>query len=248
MKSRRSRPRTPEVPPDVEHIDTTLADYAVRIRKQTDGLMMFDDVVLALAVAREKQRQIKELRAAAHARCKALAERGAAGAGPYRFVTTVRTTTKTAVPSEKLKAAHPKLWAAARVRVPYVAVKPPKDVDLPVTLPRLPVCGRLAPPEQAAAIYLDPAYKNSLALVKEDIEDAKAVLNEIADRIEWDGHALHFADGWRVTTSTLRYESDMLAVIAPDVFDALAEKRTTESETLRIVLGEFDPEGDIEAD
>lgn len=153
---------------------------------------------------------------------------------------------KKAVPSAVIKKHDKKLWEAARVRAPYVTTIAPLVADdtvlpNPAALPAVPDAGDLP-----SLVRAYRAVPKTDGLTSEET-DAVDALEKIAANTSWDGQAISFTDGWGVGLVQLRYSSDRLAEIAPDVYEQLAVETTTGGSQRVIIAGSTDPE-DTELD
>lgn len=138
-----------------------------------------------------------------------------------------------AVDSAAAKKADKVAWAAAAVEVPYVSAKAPGLVDeqFRAALSEWNLNGltdfNTAPSLTLAAAVR--AYKEHPAWAQ--LKGLRAVevtlvteLTALRDdpRVDWDGMALTFADGWSASVVRRQYSSERLAEVAPALFERLA--------------------------
>lgn len=142
------------------------------------------------------------------------------------------------VPSARIKRWNGGLWKAARVPTSYMKVTAPPSA-------RVAAPEGLAVPDDSAKLYdLLKAYEAmpSAAEFTEAKTDAKIRLAKIAaDMGDWDGLPIEFADGWVVGTHALRYSSDKLREIAPDVWEKLADPPRDVETAGRVYVDDLKP-------
>lgn len=134
--------------------------------------------------------------------------------------------TKRTVPSDRVKKLDRRLWAAARVPAPFVAIKPCESELLMINARAEVAVGELPEPvtihnglPRAVA-----AYQSAPAVAPWTREEELLVdrLRTIGTKYQWDGLPIKFADQWNVGLARLTYDSERLRQIAPEQWEQLA--------------------------
>lgn len=234
-------------------IDQTLLGFSRYLDDLAGEELRFAGKVQHLAVMRREVALIQAAKAPIWDTLKGLYESGRVPTFDGRVLKSTAptpVTTKRAVPSAVIKKREPRMWEAARVLSPYVSVKA-VGIDEHITqteaeraVGTLPTFDDPRYPDQVARAYL--AFPKQQP-IKDRIEVLAAELRAIAARFAWDGTARVFDDGWTVALTQLKYDSDRLRDISPELWEKLAVE-TRVGGTTRLYFGRPGVDDDADDD
>ena len=225
----------------------TLDQYAAKLDAETGSPTGFAELVGELYVARHHISRLEDRRKAVYAEVKVRFARGnevvldprASGGGYHLREVTTKVTTYRAVESAAVKKSHPELWAASRVRKPWVSAKAPETYPVPEL--RLPPAGAVLRTLDLTTLmqhYKAPAFER-IAELEAEVKELGAQLTQIAEATTWSGELTKFADGWTAAVYQLTYDSDELRRRDPKLWDRLAVEKHKGGVT-RIVVTALD--------
>lgn len=209
-------------------IALTLDAFSAHLNDLAGENLAFAVDVRRLAVLRRELALIEAAKAPLRDTLKELYASGRVaefGGRVFKQIAPTPVTVKRSVPSALIKKREPRLWAAARVLSPYVSVKP-VGLDEQVTQTRAELAVGTLPgfndpryPDQVAQAYLSFP---KVAPIKDQVDVIASRLRAVAARFDWDGTAREFADGWKLALTQLKYDSDRLRDISPELWEKLA--------------------------
>lgn len=225
------KPDKPAKPRSDDHRKETLAQFSAQLDAHFGEPSGFADTVMALYVVRAQIARLTRHRQACSSALRIQHDRGVSrvlgsGGTPWELRVSKPTAvvTKRYAPSDRVKKADAKLWAAAKVPKPFLQVKShpvrPLRVEVPAdisTSSTVDVYG-LEPRDLVEHIKGLPP----MAPLKETEQAHHDALDKIAANAGWDGLPIEFADFWLVGLRRVQFDSDRLREIDPDAWERMA--------------------------
>ena len=136
------------------------------------------------------------------------------------------------VNASKVNKAHPRLWEAAKVPTPYVSFSlTSSDYMQQCARAEIAVGPSYDAPIRTEGLRSDVLAARYLAvpstkLLRAQFADTLTKIEDVARLAAWDGLPVKFEDGASVQLKRMQYSSDQLKIIAPELWESLAEEQT----------------------
>ena len=207
------------------------AASAAPLPKFANQVEPFRQTVITLATTRAQIAQLSKARKAIHERLNDAYERGVRelrGGYTLKQTSAGEGSEYLAVSSAAAEKADKAAWQRAKMPKPFVQAKPPEQLAAVLRndqwvahiAPELPENADI---EQAAAVYREHPAWDVLKQLRELEAECVERLDKLGAEFGWDGLPLVFSDGWTVGLKRMQFDSDRLYLVAPELFDRLAE-------------------------